>query len=276
MSVVRTVFTSEKDRTELVDEIMGSIAASLREQAVDTHMVIRPIEGEHLIGGVVTATDKTFDPSADREGEPSYPAVAEGTLFIDNVMITFTILTAMEWNSIAKDVVDALRGLTIDPISYASWKRSLPSFVTTKLPIPSQEWSIGFLSPPLTNKKEDSKNDGYQYMASSDRFTISIFVEQPKGDATSHTKCFEYYWPRARRNPAIQHETIQTTATPWYHRVQYDSKGTYKDRSYVQRSVNYFFAYAGRWVDVHISVIEPTETDIAIFNAMDLSLHYGK
>jgi len=39
--------------------------------------------------------------------------------------------------------------------------------------------------------------------------------------------------------------------------------------------VNYYFAYSGRWIDVHISIIAPSDQDSQVVTAFDRSLSYG-
>ena len=42
-----------------------------------------------------------------------------------------------------------------------------------------------------------------------------------------------------------------------------------------QRHVHYYFAFRGKWVDVHISIIVPSKEDEEIFAAFDRSLRYS-
>jgi hypothetical protein len=57
--------------------------------------------------------------------------------------------------------------------------------------------------------------------------------------------------------------------------VQYDIVSEFRGRPVRQRHVHYYVAFRGKWIDVHISIIEPSEEDAGIFAAFDRSLSYG-
>ena len=147
-------------------------------------------------------------------------------------------------------------------------------FEMARLVIPGEGWRISFEAPPLPDKGEMRKNGAdYMWGTSSGRFTISVFVEVPRGSGMTHKDCYEYYFPRSMRNPAIVKESVVTTRNEKYFRVQRD---TVNERNeLLLRHVNYFFACRGRWMDVHISVAQPTAADEDIFRAFDRSLSYG-
>ncbi len=80
---------------------------------------------------------------------------------------------------------------------------------------------------------------------------------------------------QSSRNPRIAKDTVQSTETPKYVRVQYDITVEFQGQLIRQRHVNYYFAFQQKCVDVHISVIAPTKADEDIFVAFDRSLRYG-
>jgi hypothetical protein len=101
-------------------------------------------------------------------------------------------------------------------------------------------------------------------------------VEKPAGTGQTHRDCYEFYWSQASRNPMIARDSVVNSETPKYVRVQYDIVTEFQGQPIRQRHVNYFFfAFRGKWVDVHISVIVPTKEDEEIFAAFDRSLRYG-
>lgn len=141
--------------------------------------------------------------------------------------------------------------------------------------IPGEMWRISFDSPPLSQKQEARRGGDYAFRASSDRFNISLFVEQPQGKGDTHKDCYRFYWPQFNRNPMIAKDTVVTSDAAKYVRVQYDIVAELQGQPIRQRNVNYYIAYRGKWVDVHISIIEPTQDDAKIFAAFDTSLSYG-
>lgn len=144
-----------------------------------------------------------------------------------------------------------------------------------KLEIPKQGWSIAFDSPALSQQQESKREGEYAFRATSGRFNVSLFVENPGGPGTAHRDCYEYYWARSSRNPRIAKDTVQSSQTPTYVRVQYDIIVEFQGQPIRQRHVHYYFAFQQKWVDVHISVIAPTKADEEIFTAFDRSLRYG-
>jgi hypothetical protein len=144
-----------------------------------------------------------------------------------------------------------------------------------KVDIPKEGWSIAFDSPALS-KHEESRGDGeYAFRANSGRFNISLFVEKPGGAGKTHRDCYEFYWSQSSRNPMIVRDSVATSETPKYVRVQYDIATQFQGQPIRQRHVHYYFVYREKWVDVHISIIVPTREDEAIFTAFDKSLRYG-
>ena len=73
----------------------------------------------------------------------------------------------------------------------------------------------------------------------------------------------------------IAKDTAVTSNAAKYVRVQYDIVAELQGQPIRQRNVNYYIAYRGEWIDVHISIIEPTQDDAKIFAAFDTSLSYG-
>lgn len=144
-----------------------------------------------------------------------------------------------------------------------------------KVKIPKQGWFISFDSPPLSGKQESKRGGDYAFSANSDRFNISFFVEKPHGTGVTHKDCYDFYWPQASRNPMIAKDTIEMSENPKYVRVQYDIVTEFQGRPIRQRNVNYYFAFSGKWIDVHISIIAPSESDAELVTAFDRSLSYG-
>ena len=141
--------------------------------------------------------------------------------------------------------------------------------------IPDEGWRISFDAPPLSQKQDARRGGDYVFKATSDRFNLSLFVEQPQGKGNAHKDCYRFYWPQASRNPMIAKDTMVTSDTAKYVRVQYDIVAELDGQPIRQRNVNYYIAYRGKWIDVHISIIEPTEEDAKIYTAFDTSLSYG-
>lgn len=148
----------------------------------------------------------------------------------------------------------------------------IPSFAdAVSIPIPNQGWSIALDAPPFARKQGQQNGPNYIYKANSARFNLSIFVE-PQAKAGGSKECYEFYWPRASRNPLISKTTIKSSNTDKFYRVEYDVTAG----PLVQHNVNYYFMFDGKWVDVHVSITNPTKADEAVIAHFDKSLSYGR
>ena len=143
--------------------------------------------------------------------------------------------------------------------------------VPVSIPIPNQEWSISLEAPTFAHGHGQQEGANYVYRANSNRFNLSIFVEPQAKDGGSK-ECYEFYWPQASRNPLIRKPTVKVSHTDKFYRVEYDIA----EGSVAQRNVNYYFKFDGKWVDVHISITNPTTDDEALVAKFDKGLNYGK
>lgn len=141
--------------------------------------------------------------------------------------------------------------------------------------IPGQQWAISFDSPALLGAEEQSKDGNFAFGANSGLFNISLFVEKPRGSGATHQDCYQFYWPGASRNPLIEKKSIAVKETTKYVRVEYDVVADIQGTRVRHRNVNYFIAYQDKWIDVHISFVEPGEKDDAMFAAFDETLDCG-
>jgi hypothetical protein len=115
------------------------------------------------------------------------------------------------------------------------------------------------------------------YVGTADRFNLSLYVERPgcAGEST-HKANFECFWPKAKRNPMIDQASVKTTTTSDYIKVEYDIKAPFQGKTITLRNINFLFAYQGKWMDLHVSIIEPTASDLSLLKTFEDSLSYGE
>jgi hypothetical protein len=145
----------------------------------------------------------------------------------------------------------------------------------TTIQVPQKGWEIRFESPPLAKKEESRGEDGYTFRGSSGRFTISFFVKQPQGDGTTNKDSYNFYWQPTSQNALIVKDSVVTSETPKYIRVQYIMVVEIVGRAYRQMHVHYYFAHGGNWSEVHISVPENTQEDKEVLEVFDKTFQYG-
>jgi hypothetical protein len=146
------------------------------------------------------------------------------------------------------------------------------------LPIPNQGWQISFATPPLIKLRENDTPTQYMYHANSARFNLSFFVETPRcANATTNEDAYKCY--QAMRDPSKeslkrQEETRQSHAS--YYRSSYKYSETVQGRSFEQLHINYYFVFQGKWMDLHISMVNPTKEDLDFLSEFEKSLRYEK
>jgi hypothetical protein len=146
----------------------------------------------------------------------------------------------------------------------------------TTVAIPGQDWQVSFDAPPLVDRREADHPDQYMYVGNAGRFNLSIYVETPgcKGGATN-SDFLDCFWPKASRNPVIVKESINKTCGETYCKIAYDVKAPWRGQVSRQVNISFLFAYRGKWTDVHVSVVDPTESDIELLELFEKSLSYG-
>jgi hypothetical protein len=239
-----------------------STAKGAEGQSVEKFLKVQELAGPVISGFYFSATDK-----APKTGE--YPCMTQGVARMGEIVLAFTILTHTGQEAIVRTALEMLRGAL--PRRSNAVKMS-----TTKVKIPDQDWVIAFECPQLANMEEKYANGNYGFRANSGLFNLSLFVETPKGPGKGHKDCYDYYWALAKKNPAIAMDTVVAVQHADYFRVQYDTKEKFQGKPLRMRNVNYYIAYSGKWIDIHISVVEPTPADENIFTAFDSSLKVGK
>jgi hypothetical protein len=136
--------------------------------------------------------------------------------------------------------------------------------------IPGQGWSVAILNAGQTEVSRHLVERQFIYEATSRQgFNVSIFVEAPDGPGTRNEDVFNYYWPKASRSPLIDPRTVKVDK----------SSDKFVKVSYLAvkiPNVNYYFAYMGRWVDVHVSQMPIRKGDENVLVEFEESLSYGK
>ena len=170
------------------------------------------------------------------------------------------------------DIARMVRDVTIAAMPLRVATLILAAVVT--LPVPNEGWHFTFDTPALKSPQTSKAPQGFAFRANAERFNMSVFVEKPSGAGTTNRDCYEFYWHDAQRNPMIVKSTIAVSEQPKFVRVQYDLETKFEGQTIRQRNVNYYIAYRGKWIDVHISVIAPEPADQKIFDAFDAGLAY--
>jgi len=146
----------------------------------------------------------------------------------------------------------------------------------TTLEIPGQGWQLSFDAPSLTKVDEHDRPGQYMYEANAGTFNLSLYVEDPScSGGNSHKDFYDCFWAKSSRNPMIVKPSVVATETPAYYKVAYDVEAPWEGKTVHLKNVNFLISYRGKWTDLHISVVEPTEADLALLTTFEKSLHYS-
>jgi len=127
--------------------------------------------------------------------------------------------------------------------------------------------------PPIKDRLIEKDGGNFSYQASSGRLSLSIFMDPPAKPG-GNQECYEFYWQQASGNPLISKRTIQASHTDAYHRISYVVATTIQGEAVTQQNVRYYFVFAGKWVGIHLTIMNPTPEDAALVAAFDKGLVY--
>ena len=149
------------------------------------------------------------------------------------------------------------------------------------LSVPRMGWQIRFDGPALARYGGQFDGDDFIFQGTGleNGFNVSAFVETPRGPGRANQDVCDYYWPKAKRNPMIDAQSIKIAKGDKFVRVTYvmnlpPEANRPGEKPAVQANANYYFTYQGRWVDVHVSLIPSEKPPEKAFAEFEKSLIY--
>jgi hypothetical protein len=137
-------------------------------------------------------------------------------------------------------------------------------------PIPNQNWKITVVNLQF-GSFEKKINDNQYFLQGSPGPTgskLSLFVEKPANDGTNNDDVLNYFWSKAAHDPLIDAQSVDIEKTDKFDRVFYAAQGV--------PNVNFYFAYKGWWVDVHIVKWPFVKGDEKLFADFEAHFFYGE
>ncbi|HMD54570.1 MAG TPA: hypothetical protein VKJ65_08485 [Phycisphaerae bacterium] len=139
-----------------------------------------------------------------------------------------------------------------------------------RIGVPNQDWTITMMNPGL--KALDRRVDGdllaLHGLPGANGVNLSLFVEPATSNGTNHTDAFNYYWSQMANGSLMDTNSMRIKKNEKFVIVGYTVQG--------QPNVNYYFAFQGRWVDVHISKWPVEAGDDRLFAEFEEHLSYGE
>jgi len=142
------------------------------------------------------------------------------------------------------------------------------------IPVPGEGWQIKFEGPVLAVESQQVSADGLTYRGNAGLFNVSAFVGAPAGSGGDSKACRDHFWLKASQNPLIQKDSVKQWSTPMCECVEYVSTDESQGEKLTLANIHCCFELLGKWVDVHASVISPTEDDTRMLKKLGESLFY--
>jgi hypothetical protein len=133
--------------------------------------------------------------------------------------------------------------------------------------VPGQGWKIIILNPDLVEAERKTSTNMVEFSykaANKDGFFVGIMVMKPAQSGMTDEDVFNYWWPQMSRLPEIDKNSVKAERGDHFIRVSYTAQGV--------PNVNFYSAFRGKWVDVHIGKSPYGETDAKLFNEFDAHL----
>jgi hypothetical protein len=135
--------------------------------------------------------------------------------------------------------------------------------------IPNQNWKLIIADLGFGNwtKQEDNNQLVLHCQPGSSGFNLVIFVEGPVNNLPGNDPVYNFFWSNMAHDSLIDTQSVKVLKNDQFIKVSYAAQG--------QPNVNYFFAYQGKWVDLHLSKGSPEQGDDKLFAEFDNALSYG-
>jgi hypothetical protein len=137
------------------------------------------------------------------------------------------------------------------------------------IPIPNQTWKLTIANLGFSdwNKEQDNNQFRLRGLPGPSGFNIVLLVEPPANNLPGNDPVYNFYWLNMGHDSAIDAQSVKLEKRDKFTKVSYTAQG--------QPNVNYFFAYQGQWVDIHLSKGASDPGDQNMLAQFDNDLTYG-
>jgi hypothetical protein len=138
------------------------------------------------------------------------------------------------------------------------------------IPIPNQNWKLTIANLGFSdwNKEQDNNQFKLRGLPGPSGFNIVLLVEPPANNLPGNDPAYNFYWSNMAHDSAIDAQSVKVEKRDKFTKVSYTAQG--------QPNVNYFFAYQGQWVDIHLAKGSSDPGDQKAFTEFDNDLAYGQ
>lgn len=136
--------------------------------------------------------------------------------------------------------------------------------------IPNQNWKLTIANLGFSGwqKQESANQIVLRGSPGPGGFTLTIFIETPVNNLPGNDPAYNFYWSNMAHSSLIDAQSVKVERRDSFVKVFYTAQG--------QPNANYFFAYQGRWVDLHLSKPSFEPGDKQRFADFDNTLSYSE
>ena len=235
-----------------------SISVTNKFGDVFTNLTVAQILGDGLLlehkAGQVKVKFENLPPNVREEYQPLVTVAAERESEHDAANAAFAV---------RREQVQADQ----TKIQERKDQRTADALKEIGIEVPGQGWKIIILNPELVEveRKTSTNQVEFSYKAvTKDGFFVGIMVMRPAQSGMTDEDVFNYWWPQMSRLPEVDQKSVKAERAPHFIKVSYTAQGV--------PNVNFYSAFHGKWVDVHIGKSPYTEADAKLFNDFDAHL----
>jgi hypothetical protein len=136
--------------------------------------------------------------------------------------------------------------------------------------IPNQNWKIVIADLGFGNWQKQEGNNQFVLHGQTGPggFRLVLLVEGSVNNLPGNDPVYNFYWSNMAHDSLIDAQSVKVGRTDKFIKVAYSAQG--------QPNVNYFFAYQGEWVDVHLAKGAVELGDDKLFAEFESALSCGE
>jgi hypothetical protein len=249
--------------------VAKEVIERLRPSAAETTLTVSTLTGRATQVFYVSATDKTVTQPTARD----FKYVDQGAAALGQMMLTFTVLTNDRDGAARTAALDVVRTAMLAPARPPKQSAS----GTVQLPAPtSPVWALaidlpGFRLEPI-QIRETPRGTKLSGTNPATGVNVTAFIEesQPGQTAADHR---EDAWRKMLAGTPMNRVDVKRSERGSMALIEY-RVSEYQGVAVNQKSVNVYIVRRGMWIDVHLSKVQYTPADDALFEAIISTIRF--
>ncbi len=245
--------------------MQAQVAATAKEaeaSAVEKNIRVKELKSKSARGYYFTATDR-----APKPGEYKY--LTQGMARTGKLLITFTILTNDGQSDIVDSGLKVIKAATHVEGGISSLKQIKSRY---RITLPTKESFLEFPKGGLHVEMEDNARPYYFLTDKKSGLNVSFNFE-PARKCRNSKECRDFLLGRLKSGGSGRSDWQSSKVGDVF--VSEYTLGQVKGMDLKQRNMNAHYVVDGVWVDLHLSKVDYSEPDRALFTKFVQSISFG-